>query len=516
LRIFLLLFAGKLCKVRPVKVSMHFLAVSVAVFCLLSHTRPAAGAGLVVFDGDADVGSVSRAGSVSFDATNRSYIVSGSGANMWGTNDAFHFVWKRISGDFALRSAIKILGSGGDPHRKACLIARQGLEPDAPYVDVALHGEGLLCFQYRESRGAVTREIQALQHSPTRIGLERQGQSFFLSIAADSKPYEPAGPALRLAFKEPLYVGLAVCAHNEEAIERAQFSELELIRGPANGENKPVLHSMIEVIDILSRARRVIYHTTNLIEAPNWARDGLSLLFNGGGKLFRIPSGGGEPQVIDTGFATHCNNDHGLSPAGGRLAISDSTKGGKSLIYVLASSGGPPRLVTTNGPSYWHGWSPDGKTLSFCGQRDGEFDVYTIPFEGGVETRLTTTPGLDDGPEYSPDGKHIYFNSERSGLMQIWRMKPDGNDQEQVTRDELNNWFPHPSPDGKWIAMLSYEKEVVGHPANKPVRLRLMPANGGAAQSLTHLFGGQGTINVPSWSPDSKKLAFVSYELLKP
>jgi Tol biopolymer transport system component len=152
--------------------------------------------------------------------------------------------------------------------------------------------------------------------------------------------------------------------------------------------------------------------------------------------------------------------------------------------------------------------------LAYCAERNGNLDVYTISVQGGEEKRLTTTKGVDDGPEYSPDGKYIYFGSERTGTMQIWRMQPDGSQQEQVTFDDFNNWFPHPSPDGKFLVFLSYEKAVTGHPPNQPVRLRLMPVAGGAIQELARLFGGQGTINVPSWSPDSREVAFVSYELI--
>jgi Tol biopolymer transport system component len=155
-------------------------------------------------------------------------------------------------------------------------------------------------------------------------------------------------------------------------------------------------------------------------------------------------------------------------------------------------------------------------TLAFCGERNGEFDIYTIPAAGGTERRLTTAPGLDDGPDYSPDGRYIYFNSERTGTMQVWRMKPDGTNQQQMTADEYNNWFPHPSPDGKWIVFLSYAKDVHGHPENKDVMLRLMPAEGGEIRVLAKLFGGQGTINVPSWSPNSEMVAFVSYRLAAP
>ena len=177
--------------------------------------------------------------------------------------------------------------------------------------------------------------------------------------------------------------------------------------------------------------------------------------------------------------------------------------------------GGTPKQITELAPSYWHGWSPDGKTLAYCAERNGEFDIYTISVNGGEETRLTTTPGLDDGPDYSPDGKYIYFNSERTGTMQIWKMKTDGSEQVQITNDEFNNWFAHPSPDGKWIVFLSYEKDVKGHPPNKDVMLRLMSVETGEIQVLAKLFGGQGTINVPSWSPDSNQLAFVSYRLVK-
>jgi Tol biopolymer transport system component len=204
-----------------------------------------------------------------------------------------------------------------------------------------------------------------------------------------------------------------------------------------------------------------------------------------------------------------------LSPDGSTLVISDHSQEDRmSRIYTLPSVGGVPKLITEAGPSYWHGWSPDGRTLAYCAERNGEYDIYTIPAEGGVERRLTTAKGLDDGPDFTADGQWIYFNSDRTGQMHIWRMHPDGSAQEQVTHDEFNNWFPHPSPDGKWLVFLSYDKEVQGHPENKDVCLRVMPLAGGKIEILARLFGGQGTINVPSWSPDSRRIAFVSYQLI--
>ncbi len=258
-----------------------------------------------------------------------------------------------------------------------------------------------------------------------------------------------------------------------------------------------------------------MYVAPDRFEAPNWTHDGAALLFNRAGRIERIPATGGNPQIIDTGFANRCNNDHGISPDSQSLAISDqSQEDHRSLVYLVPIAGGTPRRVTQKAPSYWHGWSPDGKTLAFVGERNGDFDIYTIPVSGGEETRLTTAKGLDDGPEYSPDGNFIYFNSERTGHMQIWRMKPDGSGQEQVTSDEFNNWFPHISPDGQWMVFLTYEKDVQGHPENKDVMLRLMSLRDQKVTVLAKLFGGQGTINVPSWSPDSNQLAFVGYQLI--
>lgn len=281
-------------------------------------------------------------------------------------------------------------------------------------------------------------------------------------------------------------------------------------------ENEMHITSTLETIAIASLERHIILEEENHIEAPNWTPDGKTLIYNSKGLLYKIKVTGGEPVLILTGFAKKINNDHGISPDGKQLVISDQTETGKSLIYSLPIEGGEPKKITPTGPSYWHGWSPDGKTLAYCAERNKNYDIYTIPFEGGTETRLTTTEGLDDGPDYSPDGKYIYFNSERTGTMQIWRMQTDGSKQEQITTDARNDWFAHPSPDGKWIVYVTFNTDVPSgsHPANKDVQLRLMHLKTKEITIMANLFGGQGTINVPSWSPDSKKIAFVSYQLI--
>jgi dipeptidyl aminopeptidase/acylaminoacyl peptidase len=442
--------------------------------------------------------------------------VTGGGENMWFTKDAFHFVWKRVSGDVALAADLQWIGTAGNAHRKAGLVIRQSLDPDSPYVDVVVHGSGLTSIQFRQSRGDVTHEVQANLLAPRRIRLEKQGDTVFMSASEEGKGVHTTGGSCRIKLQSPFYVGLGVCAHDNSVLEQAVFSNVELTAGAPSAAAEPVLESTLETVPVDSGDRRVVYHTRDHIEAPNWSRDGMTLFFNSDGRLYRLPATGGEPQVINTGFATHCNNDHGLSPDGKLLAISDQSRGGQSIIYIVPAEGGTPRQITEHAPSYWHGWSPDGRTLAYCGGRNGEFDIYTVSVDGGEEKRLTTAPGLDDGPDYSPDGQYIYFNSDRTGRMQIWCMKTDGSDQTPVTSDEYNNWFPHPSPDGKWIVFLSYERDITGHPPNKDVMLRLIPAGGGQIRVLAKLFGGQGTINVPSWSPDSTQLAFVSYQLIRP
>ena len=275
--------------------------------------------------------------------------------------------------------------------------------------------------------------------------------------------------------------------------------------------------STLEIVDVATGERQVLQEFDYLIEAPNWLPDGGTLLYNSGGRLWKFCLATGQSQQVDTGFVDHCNNDHVISPDGKSVGISHGTaEDGWSRVYTCSLEGGIPRLITPIAPSYLHGWSPDGKTLAYCAERNGEFDIYTIPVEGGEETRLTNAPGLNDGPEYAPNGQ-IWFNSVRSGLMQVWRMNADGSEQTRMTHDEESNcWFPHLSPDGKQVAYTAYKKgdvEPGDHPAHKNVEIRLMDADGQNTRVLVKLFGGQGTLNVNSWSPDGKKLAFVSYRL---
>jgi len=275
--------------------------------------------------------------------------------------------------------------------------------------------------------------------------------------------------------------------------------------------------SILETVDIFNGERKVLKVFEHVIEAPNWTTDGRYLVFNSNGRMHTYEMATGDIKEINTYFAIDCNNDHVLSPDSSELAISHFTnEDATSRIYILPLVGGMPRLVTEKGPSYLHGWSPSGKHLAYCAERNGQYDIYTISVDGGEETQLTNLPGLDDGPEYSPDGKHIWFNSVRSGLMQVWRMEVDGSNPTHMIKEDANCWFPHVAPDNQWVVYIAYKKEDVepgDHPANKSVELRLVPATGGKSKTIASLFGGQGTINVNSWSPDNRTIAFVSYRL---
>jgi TolB protein len=487
-----------------------------------------------IFEGRSDVGMVLHSGSTSFDATRGTYTLTGSGENMWATADAFQFAWKKMSGDVEITADVQFANLSGNPHKKAVLMFRQSLDADSVYADVALHASGLISLQYRRAKGATTSEVESTAEplllatgavkarQPIRLRLSRRGEFVYLWLANPGRVVQFDGESIPMSFHGDFYVGIGVCSHDKDATEEAKFSKLE-INIPVPPPAAPVLYSNLETVTIDTTIRHIVYSAQGRFEAPNWSHDGSYLLFNRNGHIEKIHVNGGAPEILDTGFATRVNNDHGISPDATMLAISDNSQPTKSasgedmhdsLVYVLPITGGTPRRLTQNAPSYWHGWSPDGKTLAFVGQRQGDFDIYTIPVAGGEETRLTTAKGLDDGPEYSPDGQYIYFNSERTGHMQIWRMKSDGSDQQQVFSDDYNNWFPHISPDGNFMVFLTYERDVTGHPENKNVMLRLMSLGDNKITVLANLFGGQGTINVPSWAPDSKSLAFVSYALI--
>lgn len=473
--------------------------------------------GLGQFENHTDIGPVKHPGTLNYNPETGEYQVSGSGTNMWSTSDEFHYAWKSIQGDFILRAQVNFEGEGVDPHRKVGWMVRESLHPDAAHVNATVHGDGLTSLQFRRSAGAETEEVPSEVKAPTVIQLERRGNTFTLSAARLGEPF--ASVSTELELDSEVFAGIYVCSHNPEVTERAVYRNVRIIKPEEPGDvpYRDYLGSRLEVLDLETGLRKVLLVSAHSIQAPNWTPDGKTLIYNSNGYLYTYDLASGKVGMLNTGFATRNNNDHVLLPDGSRIAIShhNDADGGASSIYHLPIEGSDQPVKVTRdgvGASYLHGWSADARTMLFTGNRNGKYDLFAVDVATGQETQLTDTATLDDGSEYSPDNQWIYFNSDRTGTMQVWRMKPDGSDPEQLTSDRFNDWFPHVSPDQSKVVMISYPEEVPSnqHPFYKHCMLRIMPFDGGEPKAVAYVYGGQGTINVPSWSPDNRYIAFVS------
>lgn len=477
-----------------------------------------------IFTAATDIGNPKQKGSILFQPETQSYSLKGGGTDIWFGHDEFYYAFNEIEGDFIATARFEWVGAGLDPNRKTGWMIRKSKEDSAPHVSAVYHGDGHMVMQWRELPGAFMRNPQDEINFPKRhcqiLQLERRGRRIIMRAAHPGEPLQEVGSHEPMDLQEKVLLGIFVCAHQALATETVTVTNLRIERPVPEdyNTNTGAIKSRLEILELETGHRKIIHESNTRFEAPNWHPDGDKLLFNEGGLLYNIPITGGTPLKLNTGFATRNNNDHGFSFDGKWLAIShhvDGLPGGGSTVYILPASGGEPTKVTMGTPSYWHGWSPDGKEVVYVAQRGTTFyDIYKSDISTNKAVKLTSnTTAHVDGPEYTPDGRYIYFNSSFSGTMQIWRMSPDGTNQEQLTFDEYNNWFPHISPDGKWVLFLSFLPDINpnDHPAYKRVMLRLMPLQGGAPKVVGYLYGGQGTINVPSWSPDGKKVAFVSY-----
>ncbi|MFO8000896.1 MAG: biopolymer transporter TolR [Marinilabilia sp.] len=469
-----------------------------------------------IFTQHNDIGKVNIPGHAEYDPESQTYSITGSGENIWFDEDAFHFAWREVSGNFILRARMSFDSDEQHPHRKMGWMLRENHTPGSPHFSAVVHGDGLTAFQYRKKQDGPTIELRSPVEAPDVVQLERQKDTLVMSVARYGEPLDSI--KLPVSGKDTtLMAGLFVCSHDSTNTETATFSNVRFVK-PAPEELVPYeeyLGSHLEVMDVKTGQKKIVYTSPTSIQAPNWTPDDKHLIYNSEGFLFRIPTKGGIPQKIDTDFATNNNNDHVLTFDGSRMGISHHAEedDGNSVIYHLPVEGGTPERITPESPSYLHGWSPDNQYVIYTGERNGQYDIYKKAVNSDEkEIQLTNEETLDDGSEYSPDGEYIYFNSARTGTMQLWRMRPDGSEQEQLTFDEYNDWFPHVSPDGKELVFISYGPEIPAgdHPFYKRVYLRRMPADGGEPEVVAYLYGGQGTINVPSWSPCGRYISFVS------
>jgi Tol biopolymer transport system component len=477
-----------------------------------------------IFEGGKDIGNPEKKGLSVYVPEDQSYTIKGAGYNIWFDRDEFYYLYSKLKGDFLVTASFEFKAKGKEPHRKTGWMIRETLDDNSSHITGAVHGDGLTVLQWRVSAGAQMRdphdEIFAADSGFNVIQLERQGKTITMRAAHAGKPFVIIGSRNMENMPDEVFAGPFICSHNPQVVEEVRLWNVRIDKTVPDNydpEKSGYLGSRMEIINIADSKRKVIWEKPGRFEAPNWMPDGKRLLFNMDGLIYTIPVNGGKTAQINTGKVRNNNNDHGISFNGRMLAISSAKpEGGESAVWILPVTGGEPKLLTAETPSYFHGWSPDNTEVVYVAKRDGKtvYNIYKKPVEGGKETALTNIEAGQhvDGCEFSPDGKYIYYNGNHTGKMQIWRMKPDGSGRQQLTFDEYNNWFPHVSPNGKLIVFLSYppDTDPNSHPSYKRVMLRTIPVNIGEPKIIAYLYGGQGTINVPSWSPDSKQVAFVS------
>ncbi len=469
-----------------------------------------------------DIGAVTVAGSAS--ESEGIFTLKGT-LDIWGKSDGCHFAWQKLQGDGSIVARVLSVDLSG--HSKGGLAIRESLEAGsrhASMVDTPTDGAQFLVRNETDDVTTVQRTDLNKALMPYWLKLERKGETITGYESPDGKTWSQTGTTT-LKLPETVFIGLVASSHQKETLCTVPFDNIAITRaGLSQSKNQSGQIAKVMTINIDGSDPRLVCTTNNGMQAPNWSPDGKWLICNGGNALWRIAAdGSNKPEKIPTGDVKGINNDHVLSFDGKTIYFSAGAH-----IYAMPFAGGTPRRVSNEHPAntsfkyFLHGVSPDDKTLAYVGVQAvgddqwGRLDLYTIPTSGGPDRRLTDTEAPDDGPEYSSDGKWIYFNSELNakvpGHAQCYRMKSNGTGIEQLTHDDRVNWFPHISPDDKWVVFISFPPGTLKHPANKAVILRRMRPDGSEQADIIAFNGGQGTINVNSWSPDSKRFAFVTYE----
>lgn len=449
-------------------------------------------------------------GELSIDA-NQTVHLWKAGISTLSNQSGSGFAFRKLNGDFIFTVQLK-------NQKNSDQSSSFGLQIDASESALSLRTKfdsqsHLVVELQNEKKNLLTRE--ALIRNPDVFQVEQLGSELIFSAANFGKPLKVIAHYLL-----PRVQSLDVGVYREFSVNDKNTLEMKNLRWviPAWKNFIPYYHylgSRLEILDVVTGERKVIYETAAGIEAPNWTSDGDTIIYNSSGRVYKLFLPTKKISLFSTGFEVKNNNDHIVSFKGKTLGITHMDKGiiDNWSIYKLPINGGEPQRLTFKTPSFLHGWSPDGRYILYTSRRNDQFEIYRANSDGsGEELQLTNNNSMDDGSEYTPDGKYIYFNSSRTGEMRLWRMDADGKNPKQITFDNFNDWFPHISPDGKHILFLSYLPDVESnlHPYYKQVYLRMLPIAGGEPKIVAYLYGGQGTINVPSWSPDGRYVAFVS------
>jgi hypothetical protein len=484
---------------------------------------------LGIFESESDVGSVVPPGTARYDSNTGVYTLTAAGANTWYHVDAFHYLWKKVSGDMSLTANVnfppRAYDHDPDPHRKGILMFRQTLDAGASHAALGVHGSGMTALQYRRERGVNTEDIELNIDAPRSVRIEKRGATITLFLSMNGEPLHQVGASVTMHFEEPFYIGLGAVSHEVHTTDKVEFSQVTLQPLlPSADAADAIPYSTLRTIGIDDQFRRamVIRTIPGYMQSANWAPDGKAIYayekgyLHDDSRIIKIPlltpPAGGAPVAVSTGKLIGCSGNFGISPDGRLLAVSCAEmKGGPHEVYVLPADGAGSLTKVTQGAaaSFFHAWSPDSQTIAFTRGSAARADIFAIPVKGGAEVQLTRDT-INDGPDYSPDGKFIYFDSSRSGTTQIWRMHPDGSDAEQLTDDDNVNSSPHVSPDGKTIAFLS--QPAGSGPGIGAAALKVM-ASDGLIRTVAAFQGDRGSFSMYGWG-DAKHLAFVSYQTL--
>jgi TolB protein len=376
-------------RLRTVRTALRLLFVALI--------NPASGASLGAFSQVNDVGSVDRPATAQFDPAAGTYIMSAGGENMWATHDAFGFVWKTVRGDLTLAARVELQGESAQAHRKAGVMFRQSLAPDAAYADVVVHGDGLTSLQYRARAGGETREIQCAQKAPAAVRLDKRGEYLRVAVQNGLGTFEASGCAIRIPLRGAFYAGLAVCAHDAAAFETAHFRHVG-IGIPAELPELPTY--AIEMVSPGSPSRRVLYHWNSRLEAPSFTATGDAICFRSDGRLQRLVIGQDEAVDVTIENAAAC----AVAPIG--IPAEDKLEGfGRSGPAWLPRLSPDRTLVAS---IFWKGGGHAGRPAP------GDYLLRVTPLAGGASEELAGfygEPGTLGTAPWSPDGRRLVFVS---------------------------------------------------------------------------------------------------------